>query len=201
MHATLSSEPSFSRGSIIATSFLPKRRTIFWLNCPVWCLLLPDSSSICLAKVMCLMPTVASFTGWTSRRGFISSCVFLRIVASMDRLLSTYRSTVFRSARSTADHTFVLPHLEICSFQRQTVTIGPRAFAVTCPAAWSSLLTELHDKSLSLMTFRKKLKTHLSESKSLTLVWLIVCFGMLLTMLLWIFRRACKINRYTTTSF
>ena len=44
-----------------------------------------------------------------------------------------------------------------------TVTIGPRAFAVACPAAWNSLPPELHDKSLSLMTFRKKLKTYLFQ--------------------------------------
>ena len=31
-----------------------------------------------------------------------------------------------------------------------TVTIGPRAFAVAFPAAWNSLPPELHDKSLSL---------------------------------------------------
>ena len=42
-----------------------------------------------------------------------------------------------------------------------TVTIGPRAFAVACPAAWNSLPPELHDKSMSLNTFRKKLKTYL----------------------------------------
>ena len=48
-HANLSSEPSFSRGSIIVTDFLPKLPTIFWLNCPVWSVLLPDWSSICLA--------------------------------------------------------------------------------------------------------------------------------------------------------
>ena len=42
-----------------------------------------------------------------------------------------------------------------------TVIIGPRAFAVACPAAWNSLPPELHDKSTSLMTFRKKLKTYL----------------------------------------
>ena len=30
-----------------------------------------------------------------------------------------------------------------------TVTIGPRAFAVACPAAWNSLPPELHDKSMS----------------------------------------------------
>ena len=42
-----------------------------------------------------------------------------------------------------------------------TVTIGPRAFAVACPAAWNSLPPELHDKCLSLMTFQNKLKTYL----------------------------------------
>ena len=45
-----------------------------------------------------------------------------------------------------------------------TVTIGPRAFVVACPAAWNSLPPELHDKSFSLMTFRKKLKTYLFET-------------------------------------
>ena len=38
-------------------------------------------------------------------------------------------------------------------FQRRTlyITIGPRAFAVACPAAWNSLPPELHDKSMSLI--------------------------------------------------
>ena len=47
-----------------------------------------------------------------------------------------------------------------------TVTIGPRAFAVACPAAWNSLPTELHENSLSLLTFRRKLKTYLFISKT-----------------------------------
>ena len=45
-----------------------------------------------------------------------------------------------------------------------TVTIGPRAFAVAYPAVWNSLPTELHDKSLSLMMFLKKLKTYVCNS-------------------------------------
>ena len=45
-----------------------------------------------------------------------------------------------------------------------TVTIGPRAFAIACPVAWNSLSTELHAESLNLMTFRKKLKTYLFNS-------------------------------------
>ena len=45
-----------------------------------------------------------------------------------------------------------------------TVTIGPRAFGVACLAAWNSLPTELHDKNLSLRTFREKTETHLFKS-------------------------------------
>ena len=52
-----------------------------------------------------------------------------------------------------------------------TVTIGPRAFAVACPAAWNSLPAELHEDSLSLLTFRKKLKTYLFISRT----WTVIC--------------------------
>ena len=40
-----------------------------------------------------------------------------------------------------------------------TKTISRRAFAISCPLAWNSLPDDLHDDSLSLMEFRKKLKT------------------------------------------
>ena len=43
----------------------------------------------------------------------------------------------------------------------RTVTIGPRAFAVSSPAAWNSLPASLRDPSISLPSFRKKLKTYL----------------------------------------
>ena len=43
----------------------------------------------------------------------------------------------------------------------RTVTIGPRAFAVSSPAAWNSLPAGLRDPSISLPSFRKKLKTYL----------------------------------------
>ena len=52
---------------------------------------------------------------------------------------------------------------DLCIPATNAVTIGPRAFAVACPA-WNSLPPELHDKSLSLMTFRKKLKTYLFKT-------------------------------------
>ena len=121
MHATLSSEPSFFQGWTIATDSSPKHRTIFWLNYPVWCALLPDSFSSCLARVKCPTPSVASSTGSTSRSGFVLSCAFSRIVASTEQLLPTCRGTVFRSARSPAGHTSALPHQEISAFRRRTL--------------------------------------------------------------------------------
>ena len=172
MHAMLSSEPSCSRGWIIATDSLPKHRTIFWLNCPVWCEPLPESSSNCLAEVRCPMPSAASSTGSTSRSGSVSNCAYSRIAVSMEQLLPTYRSAVFRSVRSPDDHTSVQPHLEICSFQGRTLLPLVRgAFAVACPAAWNSLPAELHEDSLSLLTFRKKLKTYLFISRT----WTVIC--------------------------
>ena len=42
-----------------------------------------------------------------------------------------------------------------------TVTIGRRAFAISSPVAWNSLPVDLRDPSISLPSFRKKLKTHL----------------------------------------
>ena len=42
-----------------------------------------------------------------------------------------------------------------------TVTIGPRAFTVSSPAMWNSLPAGLRDPSISLSSFRKKLKTYL----------------------------------------
>ena len=76
-----------------------------------------------LEKVTLLTPSVASSTGLTSRSVFVSNYAFLRVGAFTGRLLHTCLNTVFRflSARLPADHTSVLPHLEICSFQRQTL--------------------------------------------------------------------------------
>ena len=91
MHTMLLLELSFSQGLIIVTDFLPKLLIIFWLTCLVWCMLLPDSPSNRLTKVTFLMPSVANSTGLTSQ--FISTCVFSRVVSSMDRLLLIYRDT------------------------------------------------------------------------------------------------------------
>ena len=43
----------------------------------------------------------------------------------------------------------------------QTLTIGPRAFAISSPSAWNSLPVDLRDPGLSLMAFRRRLKTYL----------------------------------------
>ena len=161
MHATLSSGPSFFRGWIIATGSLPKHRTIFWLNCPVWCVLLPDSSSSYLEKVTFLTPSVASSTGLTSRSMFVSNCAFSRVGAFTGRLLHTCLNCIPVSSIAGRSHLRSAASGDLFIPATNTVTIGPRAFAVACPAAWNSLPSELHDKSMSLMTFRKKLKTYL----------------------------------------
>ena len=49
-----------------------------------------------------------------------------------------------------------------------TRTIGPRAFAVSCPSAWNSLSTELRLPGLSLSTFKRHLKTELFRSMLLS---------------------------------
>ena len=48
----------------------------------------------------------------------------------------------------------------------KTKTIGPRAFAVSCPNAWNSLPAELRRSGLSLPTFKKQLKTFLFRTMS-----------------------------------
>ena len=45
-----------------------------------------------------------------------------------------------------------------------TKTIGPRAFAVSCPSAWNSLPIELRLPGLSLSMFKRHLKTELFRS-------------------------------------
>ena len=42
-----------------------------------------------------------------------------------------------------------------------TSTIGPRAFAISSLSAWNCLPVDLCDLGHSLLTFRRKLKTHL----------------------------------------
>ena len=43
----------------------------------------------------------------------------------------------------------------------RTVTLGPRTFAVSCPTLWNTFPNDLHDNTLSLTIFRKRLKAFL----------------------------------------
>ena len=46
------------------------------------------------------------------------------------------------------------------------VTVGERAFVVTCPRAWNLLPPDLRTADLGLQAFRRKLKTFLFNSHS-----------------------------------
>ena len=98
-----------------------------------------------------------------SERVRFKLCVLARLCihGSAPSYLSKYYIPVSSIAgrshlRSAASEDLFIP-------ATNTVTIGPRAFAVACPAAWNSLpwQNSMRDKSMSLTTFRKKLKTYL----------------------------------------
>ena len=60
----------------------------------------------------------------------------MRTAVSMEQLLPTYRGAVFRSARSPGrSHLRSAASGDLFIPGTNTVTIGPRAFAVGCPAA------------------------------------------------------------------
>src|SRR5260221_3031701 len=68
-------------------------------------------------------------------------------------------TTLFRShLRSSTSGVLHVP-------QTKTITIGNRAFAVACPAAWNTLPPELRDLSLTLPVFRRS-EEHTSELQS-----------------------------------
>ena len=144
-----------------------------------------------LAEVRCPMPSVS--TGSTSRSGSVSNCACSCSAVSMEQLLPTYRGAVFRSVRLPDDHTSVQPHLEICSFQGRTLlplvrghlrspvprhgTVSPRNSMTIALVSWRS------GKNWKLIYFSPKLELSCVMGLGLFL---------LLTMLLWLFRRACK---------
>ena len=95
--------------------------------------------------------------------------------------------------RSAAAGELVVPAYRTSSF-------GRRAFAVTCPAAWNSLPSELHRSEIRLRVFKEQLKTvlfrrmtaawittHLNVSFSFIQVWFVLC--VYVTTLLWDFCR------------
>jgi hypothetical protein len=89
---------------------------------------------LCLLAYRCLHGSAPAYLA--------EYCISVRSVAGRSHL------------RSAAAGLLVIP-------STKTITIGNRAFAVSCPSAWNNLPSELRDDSLSLAVFRKKLKTHL----------------------------------------
>ena len=139
------------------------------------------------------MPSAASSTGLTSQSGSVSNCACSRIAVSMEQLLPTYRSAVFRSIRSPDDHTSVQPHLEICSFQGRTLLPLVRGH-LRSPVPLHGTVSPQNSMKIASVCWRsgKNWKLiYLSPEPELSFVmWL--CLFLLLTMLLWLFRRACK---------
>ena len=165
-----------------------KHRTIFWLNCPMWCVLLPGSSSSYLEKVT-FSDAIRRQLHWLdiSERVRFKLCVLARrcIHGLAPSYLSRYCIPVSSIAgrshiRSAASGDLFIP-------ATNTVTIGPRAFAVACPAAWNSLPPELHAwQKHESDDVQKNWKLIYSKSTSKLLCDFGAWCKLLLTMLLWL---------------
>ena len=187
MHATLSSGPSFFLGWIIATGYLPTHRTIFWLNCPVWCVLLPGSSSSYLEKVTFLTPSVASSTGLTSWSVFVSNYAFSRVGAFTGWLLHTCLGTVFRSARSPITPPFCRIWRSVHSCDEHC-NHWPSGICgcLSCGMEQSSARTPCMTKAWVWRRSGKNWKLIYSKSTSKLLCDFGAWCKLLLTMLLWL---------------
>ena len=75
----------------------------------------------------------------------ISFYIFILLIKKFEKLGSLKRGSV----------------RELFVPRSRTSTIRPRAFAVSSPSAWNSLPVDLRDPGLSLLTFRRRLKTYL----------------------------------------
>ena len=128
----------------------------------MWCVLLPDSSFNCLEEAirrqlhwLDILECVRFKLCVLARR-----CIHESAPSYLSKFCIPVSSIAGRSnLRSAASGDLFIPATII-------VTIGHRAFAVVCPAAWNSLPTELHDNSLSLITFRKNWKLIYSKPTS-----------------------------------
>ena len=67
----------------------------------------------------------------------------------------------------------------------RTVTLGPRAFSSSCPAAWNSLPADLRCTDLSLPLFRKQVKTSFQSVKRFLLRLHDICTVYSLLTMLW----------------
>ena len=56
----------------------------------------------------------------------------------------------------------------------KTKTLGDKGFGISGPSSWNSLSSELHDQTMSLLSFKKHLKTFLFRTQ-----WVIMQFHLL----------------------
>ena len=157
---TLSSGLSYSPDSTIATARCPVFRTHCSVDRTVLCVWPPSSyfnSSPCQAfdewstslVERCIEDPVQTSCFWHFNvendvtPSYLASCCI------------PVASVIGRSClRSAASSDFLVP---ACS----TRTLGPREFAVSCPASWNSLPPYIRVPGISLATFKKKLKSYL----------------------------------------
>ena len=162
-----------SVGVQILTNFnlqrTPRRcsdRSIFSVSCPVsWGPPLA-SSSYFLGEATWPARSPRDCTGSTfpHESSSYSVCGFpvpARVCTSLSCRLLHPGWCNWRTVKST-----ISGYRQLCVPRTKTVTIGPRAFAVSSRTAWDNLSVDLRDPNLSLSCFRKKLKTHLFEISS-----------------------------------
>ena len=97
---------------------------------------------------LCLLAHIISYISY-------HRCFHVLAPPYLIRYLTPVSSIVGRShLRSAVTGTLLVP-------RSRTSTIGLRAFAISSPSAWNSLPADLRDPVVSLLTFRRRLKTYL----------------------------------------
>ena len=125
----------FWRDSTTATDSSVGRRSASSVRCRVsWCCLMLPTFKLCLLAHRCLHGSAPPY--------LIRYFTPVSSIAGRSHLRSAVTGTVFVPGSRTS-------------------TIGPRAFAISSPSAWNSLPVDLRDPGLSLLTFRRRLKTYL----------------------------------------
>ena len=96
-------------------------------------------------------------------RRFLSRSDFIPL-SSQSWRATTYTSTLGRISMRVLDfrlYCFVSASTGCVDLPRVQTSVGQRSFAFHGPTVWNSLLSALCDSSLSLNTFKRRLKTHL----------------------------------------
>ena len=168
----------------------------FWISWAVWCGRLQTDSESLQIQSRC-----SHYKGEAALAGFSSPCCFqtcLTAFRCLHGLAPGYlagscipvSSVPGRShLRSAALGARVIPSSRL-------VTVGERAFVVTCPRAWNLLPPDLRTADLGLQAFRKRLKTFPFQFPFLVPHWLSayrIPVYFLLTMFWDLFMKACKI--------